>query len=566
MGIYTERKTGAWFVAAVLAGAFAALYGVWLFVGPELMSSEVIYAAAASELSPKKPLVMTIHGWATPECMPLLPVAARLLRGLTGAPMESVLRGWSILMLAAGSVLVCLAAGSRTSARAGVVAAAMYFSCFLSLGTAVEGTHATGSAFFLAAAQLVFFYYAVRRSDWNRAWIFSALLATLGFLSGGFVVLLFFVLPMFFFRRPLSVSSKFRRPGFAAAVAIVLLAALAWCGAFSSAERPIPVYDMWWRQLSEAGLEWRMLTFPFGVIFWLLPWSLIAWLPFCEAMRSTDKTPIYSRYLRTLALTSLGLLWLLPETGRFGLFYALAPLSVLTGRFYELGMRRYGVKLRRLFVVVEAFMGAAVLVIAAGCFLPSEWLARLFSVEHTLGFRRWTLFQLAIPAVLAASALLAYYVHRKRNDDPAWMILLAASVTSALFFNGLMFPYKSQDRRKREFGSQLREALRREQPDCKLIYSRNVRNLNGGLFYSGVRVSRLDEKEKFQVEEKTVYLLSKENPGTFPQFSGFSRWENVETFEYNGHDLSLWRGTRPETAPDEKNKPNGKTEIKPGVK
>ena len=36
MGIYTERKNGIWSCAAALTPVFAVLYGVWLFVGPEL--------------------------------------------------------------------------------------------------------------------------------------------------------------------------------------------------------------------------------------------------------------------------------------------------------------------------------------------------------------------------------------------------------------------------------------------------------------------------------------------------------------------------------------------------
>ena len=539
MGIYTERKIDMGVCVAILAASFAVLYAVWLFVGPELVRSEVIYASAAAEFSPKNPLLVTIHGWSTTECMPLLPAAARLLCDLTGAPMESVLRGISILMLGAGAVLVYLAAGSRNSRRAGLVAAAMYSSCYLSLGTAVEGTPATTSAFLLGAAQLVFFLYGIRRSDWNRAWIFSALLALLGFLADGVMVLLFFAFPMFFFRRPLSVSSKFRRPGFAAAVVIAALVILWWGGSLSSYHRQIPIYESWWRQLSEVSLGWRLLTFPFGLVFWLLPWSLIAWIPFCVALQSLDGTPIYSRYLRTLVFSELALLWLLPETGRFGIFYALVPLSVLTGRFYELGVRRYGIKLRRFFLMVEIFMAVVPLTIAAGWFLPGEWLAKFVSVGHSVNFRDSNWFRIAALAILAAAVLLAFYVHRMRERDPAWLILLASAVASALFFNGFLYPYKSQDRSKREFGSQLREALPGE---VRMVYTQNVRNLNGGLFYAGVPVCRLGYGEAFPAEEQEqeVYVLS----GGFPQLVKYGGWIKVREFVYNGHPLALWKGRR----------------------
>ena len=537
MGIYTERKIDTGVCAAILAAAFVVLYGVWLFVGPELMRSEAVYASAAAEFSFKNPLLVTIHGWSTTECMPLLPATARLLCDWLGAPMESVLRGLSILMLGAGAVLVYLAAGSRNSPRAGLVAAAMSSSCFLALGTAIEGTPATGGAFFLGAAQLVFFQYGIRRSDWNRAWVFSVLLALLGFLCGGFMVLVFFIFPMFFFRRPLSVSSKFRRPGFAAAVVVAVLLILWWSGSLSSYQRQIPIYELWWRQLSDVSLGWRLVTFPFELIFWLLPWSLIAWIPFCVALQDLDDTPIYSRYLRTLVFSSLALLWLLPGPGRFGLFCALAPLSVLTGRFYELGVRRYGIKLRRFFLVVEIFMAVVPLLIVAGWFLPETWLKVCFSVENSVAFRDWGGFRVAAAAALTASVLLAFYVHRMRERDPAWMVLLASVVAGALFFNVFQFSYKSQDRSKRDFGRQLREALPGE---VRVVYTQNVRNLNGGLFYAAVPVCRLGYEESFPDAEQEVYVLS----GEFPLFPEYGGWSKVREFVYNGHPLTLWKGRK----------------------
>ena len=562
MGIYTERKIGGRACAAILATAFVVLYGVWLFLGPELMRAEAVIAAASAELSSKNPMLVTIHGWATPECMPLLPAVARLLHGLTGAPMESVLRGLSILMLGAGALLVYVAASSRHSARAGVVAAAMYSSCFLSLGTAIEGTPATLNAFLLGAAQWIFFEYGIRGSDWNRAWIYSALLITLGFLSGGFTVLFFFIFPMFFFRRPVSVSFKFRRPGFVAAIVITALAVLVWWVSFFSSPRQISPYDMLWRQLTESGVGRALLTFPFSLVFWLLPWSLIAWLPFCAGLQPLDETPIYSRYLRTLAFSSLALLWLLPEIGRYGLFYALIPLSVLTGRFYEMGMRRYGIKLRRVFLILEVFIAAVALVIVAGSFLPEtllspKWLPDNFiSLDAGLAFRDKPYFTNTALAITVMALALAFYVHWGREREPAWMMILAASVTSALFFNGLHFPYRSQERTKRKFGRELRQVM----PKNRRLYTRNIRNLNGGLFCAGVPVRRLGPGESFPETENEVWLLS----GEFPQVVGYGNWREIGSFDYNGHPLKLWEGRRNERKKSaEETNPEVKPEAKP---
>lgn len=558
MGIYTERDIGKWSAAAFVAAAFAVLYGIRV-VGAgelELLPSEVVYAATASEFSLRTPLLVHLHGWATPECFPLFPLAARLLRDLLPAlPMESVLRGLSILMLGAGAVMVYFAASSRRAPTAGLVAAAMYSTSFLALGTATEGTPATTNAFLLSAAQLVFFLYGVRRSDWDRAWIFSGLLVAIGFLSGGFTVLLFFVFPMLFFRRPLSVSSKFRRPGFAVAVAVVALTALAWGGAFTSEPRQISPYDVWWIQLSEVRLGWGLLAFPFTLVFWLLPWSVIAWMPFCVALQTLDSTPIYSRYLRTLVFSTLALLWLLPEMGRFGLFYALAPLSVLTGRTYELGMRRYGGKMRDFLVVADWFMLAVPAVIAIGCFLDGELLCRFVSLKLTLNFREAWSFKAGSTVLLLAAVLLAFYVCRWRRSDPVWAVLLAVSVASMLFWNGLNFPYKAQDHSKQEFGEAIRAAMGNGSAE-RIVYTRNIRNLTGELFYAGFPVCRLIAADELPAGKTEVYLLSRD----FPQSAAYS-WENLlpKDYSYRERPLKLWKGTPSRAAAG-----NGESSPAPG--
>jgi hypothetical protein len=292
-------------------------------------------------------------------------------------------------------------------------------------------------------------------------------------------------------------------------------------------------------------------------------------MPFCEALQSTDKTPIYSRYLRTQTFTSLLLLWLLPELGRFGLFYALAPLSVLTGRFYEAGVRRYGIKLRRFFPVVEIFAALVPLAIAAGCFLPEVWLEKFISVGQTLNFRQAAQFRMAVPALLITACLLALYVHWGRSREPVWMVILAVAVASALFFNGFLFPYKSQDHSKRNFGRDVRAALGRKDPR-RIIYTRNVSNLTGGLFYADVRVYRLGAADEPPEGEDDIYLLTGKE---YPQLSGDARytWEKQfpDSYVYNGRPLQLWKGrpssrsyTAPAAAPDEILNPDSPTNIK----
>ena len=532
-----------------MLAAFASLYGVWLFAGPELVRNEGIYAAAAAEFESHSPAVATIHQWATPECFPLFPAVVDFLHRHAGVPMVTALRGLSIVMLFAGAVLVYLAASARRSCTAGWVAAAMYFSSILALDKSVVGAPATGNAFFLLAAQLLFFEFGFRRSDWTRAWMFASLLVTAGFFNGGFEVPVFFIFPMFFLRRPLSVSSKYRRAGFAFAVVIIVLAVLWWAKEYNAFPRRQPILDVWRENAAETANLSGLLTFPFAFVFMLLPWSVIAWMPFCVALQSLDTTPIFSRYLRTLVFPNLALLWLAPWLGRGAYFYVFAPLAILTGEFYEIGVRRYGERLRRFFITTEIFLAAVPAVIAIGCCVSEELLDRFvpwLSIDQSLDFRSGSGFWILTAVMFVSSLLLLGYVHFRRRSDPVWMILLSVTLALALVFNGLMMPYRSQDHSKRKFGSDLKRVL----PPAALagtIYTLGTAHLNGGLFYAGYPVCRLDSLDELSrkdapkdAPERPVYLLCPE----FPQSAEFS-WENLldPDYKYNGHSLALWKGT-----------------------
>ena len=566
MGIYTERKISPVQGFFILAAAFASLYGVWLLTGgTELVRSEGVYAAAAAEFDIHGPAAATIHQWATPECFPLFPLVAHLLNRHIGLPMETALRGLSIAMLFGGTVLVYLAASGRRSCTAGWVAAAMYFGSILALHKSVVGTPATGNAFFLLAAQLLFFEYGVRRSNWNLAWIFAALLIAAGFFNGGVEVPVFFIFPMFFLRRPLSVSTKFRKVGFIAAIVIVAAAVLWWVRAYNAWPKRIQLYDIWWRDLAMTGHlknHFRELwSFPFRFVFMLLPWCVIAWMPFCVALQTLDSTPIFSRYLRTLVFANLALLWLLPELDRGAYFYVIGPLAILTGEFYELGMRRYGGKLRGFLVLAEVFMATVLIGILAGSFLPGE----LFRGMTGLGmaFRETGLFRCSVAAMAVIAGLLIWYVHACRRSDPVWMIILSVSLALGLFFNGMMLPYFSQDYSKRNFGAEIRAALWQQHDRIGDLYTLKVSNLNGGLFYAGLPVRRLEsvdelsrDRDELPAAPGNLYLLCPE----VPQSAEFS-WENLlpKNYMYNERPLALWKGTprRPDDGAADENNGDG---------
>ncbi len=542
MGIYSERKIGAWSGWLIIIFSFMLIYLPWLSPERELFRGEGLYAAEAMEFDFASPVV-TAHQVAITDGYPLFPAAAALLSRDCGIPMETVLRGISVVMFAATAILVFFAAASERSRVAGFAAMAMYISSGLTIEKVIDGDPTTSGAFFLAAAQLLFFNYGIRRADWNRAWIISALLAALGFLSCGFKPILCFVVPMFFFRRPLSVKSKFRKPGFIAALVIGGMAIGCWLFSYTAVAQRLPLDYPELPSIPEYLRE--ICQFPLLLIFRLLPWSLIAWLPFCVALQALDTTPILSRYLRTLTISTLALLWLLPNTDSRESLYLLAPLSILFGINYELGMRRYGGRFRRLLRLGEYFALLTAVGIVVACFAPPEWLSTFFSIDNTLDFRNIPAYRLAAGAALVLVLATAFFLHRARESFPVWMLFLACGFTAGIFAATVLLPYRAQEQEKRRLGNDIRQALAGE--NTVRLYKSEITDLYGGLYYSGVPVVKLQSLSELPRQEEVVYLINTD----FPQHPERS-WSNLfpADYTYNRRRLALWKGV---IRPAEKN-------------
>ena len=66
--------------------------------------------------------------------------------------------------------------------------------------------------------------------------------------------------------------------------------------AFKVPVRPLDLDFSWNKYMM------HLISFPVGVIMRLLPWTIFIWAPFCVGLHPLDEHPIYSRFLRTIAL------------------------------------------------------------------------------------------------------------------------------------------------------------------------------------------------------------------------------------------------------------------------
>ena len=563
--------------ALLIASVFVLIFGVWVIFPRELHRQECLYAAEAAEYSFFRPAV-TAHETPIRNSYPLYPALAALL-DRAGVPMENALRLITVFFIAAGSVLVYFSAATGSGARAGLAGAAMYCSTFLMLDKGVDGAPETMSAFFLLSAQMCLFYFGLRRGRWNAAWPGAALLLAAGYLTGGTPVLVLFVVPLLFLRRLISGRAKYRNWGFAAAAALLALICLGKVAVQWNLERTTTGGTLFFTGFSDPDYVGDFLLYWPLLFVKLLPWSAIAWIPFCVALQQLDDKPLFSKYLRVLVMVTAVLLWLIPGMGPRDLLYLPGALSILCGVYYELGMRRYGERIRKMAPAAEYAAPIIILFIVAGCFAPEKLLWKFMSLGNTLNFRNQPENGVAILAGAIGILAIGAGLRLLRRELPVWIMLLGVSVMVGIFSGVMLLPYRAQDvkqgvdPRKEDASkwsmglsmryileSTIRNSVKKKGPAGRrlegealkaevknrlsrvVLYKSGIGDLYGELFYAGVRVKRLRSVDELpDPGPLEVYLIS----DGFPQNPKWS-WTNLlpEGYTYQKQRVMLWRGKR----------------------
>ena len=540
--LHTEREKTVPFAVgfAVLLITFLLLYQPWQIGLHDLLRAEGIYAAEAQEFGPGLP-VCTAHGVIIRWDAPLYPLLAAGLHR-TGVPLTWALRliPLAATMLLAG--LVFWAARSARPAGAALIAAAIFLSFLLTVDKTLIASPQTLAAFGLLAAHLVWFHYAARRNSWNSAWLLSCAIMVPTVWAGGLKMLLFYAFPLIFMRRPLTIWPKLNKPGMAAGAAVLAAGLLLWLapqwltpGAATDPARFLPEPD--WG---------RLLTFPGDLLVRLLPWSPLLWIPFCVALQPLDETPIFGRFLRTLACSTFFLLWLAPGWQSSDMIFLAGPLAILLGCGYETAVRRYSHPIRSLGRAAACFTCGTAFALLLFLLLPEQLLQTRFDLHLGIDFREeWlyrTLSMLIIAALLAGGA--AGVFGGKRN--PVWLHFLFAAAAAGMFWWTVIRPYHAQDHARAELGDFLASVLEKEQlPRTEPVYKIDIREFYCETSRIGHPIRKIAVLEELPDSAPTVYLLATE----FPQFPRRD-WENLLPLErqsYFGRRIGLWRGTlRPE--------------------
>ena len=534
----------------IAAGAFLLLFSFWLLPERELFRDEGFFAAAASEIAAgdgavKQGLTVSAHHVILDNAWPMYPFVVSLFYRL-GLPMESSLRIVSVLMLGILSLISGITVKIRCNSRSGIVAGCCCFGTVFALCKGFVGTPEIMAGVFLLTAQLLFFHYGSRLASWNSAWLSAAVFVSLGFLTAGPVVILYFAFPLLFLRRPLSSGKKYSTPGFAAGVFLLGVVVAAWA---------LPAGLALHQYAAESGLEAvplakyckEVITFPFYLIIRLMPFSVIMWLPFCVALQENSRLPVFCLYLRTLFFSMLALTWLLPGTSTMLIAFLIGPLSILTGIMYDFGVRRYGAAMRNLLGILGGFFPVAVVVLMLILFLPESKLSWLGDPAKMI-FRNEPLFFWGIVVASAVLILLSLIFYCGIKKLPVWMLGLILTCGIGLVNISAVLPYCMMEKEWRDFGSDIRKALPEK---TKKLYKYDIEGMFCGLFYAGVPVYKVHKDAGLPAAEKNVYLISTH----FPDISGY-HWRPLLPADYTcrGVPVSLWHGKfiEPEEFADEK--------------
>ncbi|MBE6378036.1 MAG: hypothetical protein E7051_04365 [Lentisphaerae bacterium] len=519
---------------------FLFIFLPWLISQRELFRQEGVFAAIAAEFFEGADFAAnganaSAHHQLLRDAWPLYPAVVSFFHRFM--PMEMALRFISAFMLGILSLIAGKAAAARCGSRAGIVSALCCFGTLFALDKGVNGGPESMAACFLLSAQLLFYHYGYSRGDWNSAWISSAVLLALGFFTAGPAVILFFIFPLIFMRRPLSYSGKFRIPGFFAGVILLAVSVIGWL---------LPLGLDWRHYAYSSGVEIMpfseyiidVIAFPFVFAVRMMPWCLVMWLPFCVALQAVSPQAVFSRYHRTLFFSMLALVWLIPGASSLLIFFLIGPLAILTGMYYELGVRRYGRSLRRGLAFGGLAFPLMMLLVLMILFLPEKYIA-IFGDAEKMSFRAAPeYFYLAVGAVILLAVLAMFFCY-SRKRLPVWTQIMLICFGISIIGTVEMLPYRLMEKDWRKFGSDVRNVL---PPDAEKLYKYEIDGMYCGLFYTGVPVYTLEQLEKLDSLEDTVYLISASAP-VYPD----REWTPLlpEGYKCRGVEVSVWKGERP---------------------
>ena len=538
MPLYKEKKINTLIIILLLFTAFFALFSPWRLGERELYWDEDYYAVQTLELE-HTPSTTFAHGEFTYDSSPLFPLIVAKLKTDLSLPVEFVLRLVSVLALAGIASMVWIAAKQAGGVQAAAVATAVMISSNIVIEKSIDGYPDTLTLLFLLSGWLLWFSLGIGRGKWNLAWILGFSFCGLAFYTQGFIAILYFIFPLIFMRRPMTIWRKLKKPGFPIGLFILLLFVLLWWLPHLIFAGDVEIRPLIFEGEDILDYLLHLLLFPIDMVVRLLPWSTLAWVPFCVAFMPLDKTPIFSRFLRTLFFALFFVLWFMPNAEARSILLLVPPVAILVGINYGLFIQRYGRHLPKFYSYFGWMSILCAGVVMGFYFAPEEWVVSIASFSRGIEFRNMISNQ--VNAYVAAGLMLLIGLillfHRKIQ---IWIVILFFGCVPGLFLWSIIVPYKAQAHGKKHLGKQLRKILQEENiPANEIIYKTAIKDLYGECYYMGYQVKKIYSLKELPKNKNVIYLISTD----YPQAPN-REWTNLlsEKKQYRGRPIGLRRG------------------------
>ncbi len=548
MARYREKVLNMPQSITLLVFAFLIAFAPWALGDQELTWREGYLAVQALGIKFTPLAVVTVHGEAIPNAFPLFPMLAKLAI-LLGCPPELSTRLLSLFAVLGLSILVfAVSSRVRKSVPAGACAAAVMFSCLLMLDKTPDGFAHSMSVLVLFGGHLLWYYYVAVAGNWTRAWLAGLTFCAVGFLLCGIPALIFFIVPLIFMRRPLGIFRRRYGLSLLPGLAVLFMAMLIWYLPYQTGIRVAEIFPRTVFFDSKDYLK-HLLVFPWNMLSRLIPWLVLAWAPFCVDFQTLDKTPLFSRFLRTLLLADFFLLWLVPMDDVYWWVILIPPLAILTGMYYEITIRRYGNYLRKFADFTALWLLPGAIVILLGFFLlPEEWLTGFITFDKSIEFRR-NLGEIIFGISAAFTLLLlAFTLRSSETRPPLWCYLLLLNIAPLLVYHAIVSPYQAQEQPRRQQAEILEQTLIQDNApaQCK-IYKYQLNTLYTESIYLKRPVEKLHSMQELPgAETPVVYLLTENYPA-----DNTRAWRSMlpTGMVSRSQKFNLWRGEWQNTQP-----------------
>ena len=365
------------------------------------------------------------------------------------APTLFSIRFPAVLSIWGMALLAGITARKYKGNLAGFMAAAIVLTCWASLRVGFRAQSETLHAFFMAMAWFSWYHFGPQEQHWHHAWGIALLFVFLDILTVGAKGLFLFYLPLLIARNPPKTMRQIQSAPHILMLGIFAVFTIFWIH-FVGQQPFLPWNSLSFTQPNPAntGFFRHLVSFPVKVILYLLPWGLMAWAPFCQALRQFEPTGTLGGFFRALVFVPLIFFLLWPGTSALQLFPALAPMAVLLGIHFEIVVNWY----RRFFLWVANLNNGLTL---AGASLTALFWGLVFFGNLELRpclLTPGTFSALALLLSLVSAFLiwLSFRLLKKAKVLPLWLNLVFATggLRLMLLVSFLFIPFLTIGNRK----------------------------------------------------------------------------------------------------------------------